>query len=252
MSILWDTSNYTKIKEIGMPVITSGTVNMGGGVYKLKAGTPISDALAVANTSSAKYLVAEDFFFYANNPTQPKLVKVIETGYVDLALAEAASGLTFTSDAKSALATEGIILVDGALQTGGGGENGVLLITVTQDADYNLVADKTYAEAVEALEDGSALLMYYAPGHTFYQLDEYDTLSLRFSYVYLDTSTGEVVKFFLIYTSSSLYDDTSSGSLFAFPEQVVYSGGEDGTYMLTCTVSDDGSNIVYDWTSVGS
>ena len=157
MSILWDVGNYAKIKEIGLPVITSGTQNMGNGVYWLKAGTPLSNAGAVANTSSAKYLVAEDFYFYSNTPTQPKLVKVIEQGYVDIAKAEAAAGIAFSSDAKSALATAGIILVDGALQTGGGGGGNVLIVHGTIDTSgggegqsFPMTIDKTLEEIAAA------------------------------------------------------------------------------------------------------
>lgn len=122
MSILWDVGDYLKIKEMGLPIIKTGTTNMGNGVYLLREGTPLNSSGAVANTGNAKYLVAEDFYFYSNKPDQAKLVKVIERGYVDLNKAEEASGLTFTNAAKSALATAGVILVDGALETGGGSD----------------------------------------------------------------------------------------------------------------------------------
>lgn len=171
MSIFWDVGNYTKIKEMGLPVITSGTQNMGNGIYLLKAGTPLSNAGAVANTSSAKYLVAEDFYFYSNTPTQPKIVKLIEQGYVDLAKAEAASGLTFTSDAKSALATAGIILVDGALQTGGSdlppttGANGLFLGVDAYSrpvwAPVCIVCDASYESGTWTLTQDAATLDGY-------------------------------------------------------------------------------------------
>ena len=115
MSILWDVGSFTKIVEVPMSIITTGTQNMGNGVYWLKAGTPISEAGAVKNDGDAKYLVAEDFYFYSNTPAQPKLVKLIETGYVDLNKAEKAAGITFESTAVSALAEAGIFLVNGAL-----------------------------------------------------------------------------------------------------------------------------------------
>lgn len=148
MSILWDVASYTKIKEVGLPIITSGTTDMGGGVYKLKAGTPLDEDGAVSNDGDAVCLVAEDFFFYSNNPTQPKLVKVIETGYVDLNKAEAAAGITFEDTAKAALATAGIILVDGKLDGSNVGSPNELPPVPDTDGEYELQLSVSDGEAV--------------------------------------------------------------------------------------------------------
>ena len=148
MSILWDVGNYTKIKEIGLPIITSGTTDMGGGVYKLKAGTPLDEDGAVSNDGDAVCLVAEDFFFYSNNPTQPKLVKVIETGYVDLAKAEAAAGITYDDACVAALATAGIILVDGALSGANTGVKDELPPIPSEDGIYILQCEVTEGATV--------------------------------------------------------------------------------------------------------
>lgn len=153
MSILWDTGNYTKIIEKPLPVITTGTQNMGNGVYLLKAGTPISNAGAVANSSSAKYLVAEDFYFYSNTPTQPKLVKVIEKGYVDLAAAQAAAGITFADAAKAALATAGIVLVDGKLDGASVGVMDELPPVPDTDGSYELLLTVSDGVAVYTWEE---------------------------------------------------------------------------------------------------
>ncbi|MBQ4490738.1 MAG: hypothetical protein II965_05760 [Pyramidobacter sp.] len=131
MSIFWNIDSYLSVIEKPLGILTSGTVNCGNGVYLLKAGTPISNVGAVANTGDAKYLVAEDFYFYSNTPTQPKLVKLIETGYVDINAAEAAAGITYADAAKTALATAGIVLVDGALETGGSDSSNVLVAHAT-------------------------------------------------------------------------------------------------------------------------
>ena len=124
-AVLWDFEHYNNVVEMPLPVIRTGTQNMGNGVYWLKAGTPLSAEGAVANTSDAVYVVAEDFYFYENKPNQAKLVKVIVQGYVDLAEAEARSGLTYTEDALSALETAGVVMVDGKLAASGGGGGGL-------------------------------------------------------------------------------------------------------------------------------
>ena len=153
MSILWDVGNYTKTKEIGLPIITTGTQNMGNGVYLLKAGTPLSNVGAVKNDGDAKYLVAEDFYFYSNNPTQPKLVKLIESGYVDLNKAEAAAGITFSDAAKAALATAGIILVNGKLDGSNVGSPDELPPIPDTDGSYELLLTVSDGEAVLTWEE---------------------------------------------------------------------------------------------------
>lgn len=136
--VLWDFDHYNTLMELPLPVIRTGTQNMGNGVYWLKAGTPLSKARAVANTSDAACIVAEDFYFYENKPNQAKLAKVIVQGYVDLAEAEARSGLTYTEDALSALETAGIVMVDGKLAAPGGGSSGGGVLVVHGEMDYDV------------------------------------------------------------------------------------------------------------------
>lgn len=152
MSILWNIDKYAKVVGKPLGIITTGTESLGNGVYKLKAGTPISSDGEVANSSDAKYLVAEDFFFYSNTPSQAKIVKVIETGYVDLAAAEAAAGITYEDNAKAALAAEGIILVDGALNFSPADELPPIPDT---DGEYVLTCTIDNGEAVLTWEDQS-------------------------------------------------------------------------------------------------
>lgn len=122
MSILWNPGEATVVEKVSVPVITTGTQNMGDGIYWLKAGTPLSNAYAVANNGNAKYIVAEDFFFVSTNPNQDRMVPLIKAGYVDLNKAEAASGLTYADAAVAALKEAGIEVVDGLLETGGGSD----------------------------------------------------------------------------------------------------------------------------------
>ena len=63
MSILWNPTEATVVEKVSLPVITTGTQNMGDGIYWLKAGTPLDEDLAVSNDGDAVYIVAEDFFF---------------------------------------------------------------------------------------------------------------------------------------------------------------------------------------------
>ena len=186
MSILWDISKANEIEELPFPIITEGTQDCGNGVYLLKAGTPISEDREVANDGDAAMLVAEDFYFYSNSPAQPKLVECITGGYVDLNAAEAASGLTYTDAAKSALEEAGITLVDGKLETGGGlpevdaddngkvltvvegawaaaaggsGGGGVLVVTATLTADGAGTCDKTMGEIWTAAQTMPVILV---------------------------------------------------------------------------------------------
>lgn len=117
MSILWNPAEATVVEKVSLPVITTGTQNMGDGIYWLKAGTPLSNAYAVANNGNAKYIVAEDFFFISTNPNQDRRVSLVKSGYVDINKAEASAGITFADAAVSALKTAGIILVNGLLDT---------------------------------------------------------------------------------------------------------------------------------------
>ena len=100
-----------KIEKKYIKKPASGTVAVSGGV-KLRAGTPLNSSGAVANTSNAAMLVAEDHIFYTDPAGRDTSVDVITGGYVDINKAEAAFGKSYTDDAKAALAELGIILVD--------------------------------------------------------------------------------------------------------------------------------------------
>lgn len=147
MSLFWTPEDAATIVEMPLEIITTGTVNKGNGIYLLKAGTPLDEYFAVSNDEDAVYLVAEDFYFYSNTPTQAKIVPLITAGYVDLNKAEAASGLTYTDDCIAALETAGITLVDGKLASSGGSGGGVLVVTI--DADTGAL-DKTWQEIHDA------------------------------------------------------------------------------------------------------
>lgn len=122
MSILWNPAEATVVEKVSLPVITTGTQNMGNGIYWLKAGTPLDEDYAVANDEDAVCLVAEDFFFVSTNPNQDRMVPIIKSGYVDLNKAEAAAGITYDDAAVAALKEAGIEVIDGLLETGGGSD----------------------------------------------------------------------------------------------------------------------------------
>ena len=161
MSIFWDFSNYDKVELLPCPIITTGTQDMGNGVYKLAAGTPLKKSTqAVSNDANADCVVAEDYFFIATKADQSKLVPVITKGYVDKALAEAAWGGAFTDAAVSALETAGVFLVDGALETGGG-DPGYDVETVTTEIlpeqTVTLESGGDSKQAVLELADGASM-----------------------------------------------------------------------------------------------
>lgn len=155
MSIFWNTDSYLSVIEKPLGIIKVGTKDCGNGVYLLRAGTPLNASGAVANTANAKYLVAEDFYFYSNTPNQAKVVPLIEAGYVDLKKAEAAFGKSYTDAAKSALETAGIILVDGAISSGGGG-SGVLIAHATVDASTFISASPAGVVTVQSFDKTGA------------------------------------------------------------------------------------------------
>lgn len=109
--LAWDPD--VEITPVFMKKPASGTSPISGGAL-LKAGTPLNNSKAVANTENAKYIVAEDYIFY-NDPGQNRdPVKLISAGYVDLAKAQTAWGKVYTDAAIAALGEAGITLVDGA------------------------------------------------------------------------------------------------------------------------------------------
>ena len=45
MSILWNPAEANVVEKVSLPVITTGTQNMGDGIYWLKAGTPLDTGI---------------------------------------------------------------------------------------------------------------------------------------------------------------------------------------------------------------
>ena len=150
MSILWNPTEATVVEKTSLPLITTGTQNMGNGMYWLKAGTPLDEDLAVSNDGDAKYIVAEDFYFISANPSQARMVPLITAGYVDLDKAQAAAGLTYAEAAVAALKTAGIILVDGLLDTSDANE---LPPIPESDGEYTLLL---------TISDGAPVLTWEA------------------------------------------------------------------------------------------
>lgn len=203
-----------EITPVFMKKPASGTSPISGGAL-LKAGTPLSSSKAVANTSNAKYLVAEDYIFYDDPGQNRDPVKLISAGYVDLAKAEEAWGKSYTDDAIAALGEAGITLVDGAvLPSGGGGlpevtaddngdvltvvsgewakaapsgGGGALIVNITGSGDKIVVytADKTAGEIKTALQSGVPVVIPYEmeqDGTTFYMLGYVGTGTTDFQF----------------------------------------------------------------------
>lgn len=208
MSILWNVGDAAKVTEKYVKVIKTGTENCGNGVYKLKAGTPLNSSLVVANTANAKYIVAEDLYMYSNTPNQVRAAKVIESGYVDLAKAQAAWGGTYTDAAKGALATAGITLVDGQLPSGGSVSGALIVHPAWGGPDgATLILDKTWQEMFDADE--------------VVILDKYDKNGIKAKNYYLVAYVGD-----------------GEGGTFIV---ATYLGGEDGlTQVIFSTDSADG------------
>ena len=163
MSLLWHEDNYTEIVQKPLDTITTGTEDKGNGVYLLRAGTPISSLGAVANSSSAKYIVAEDFYFYGNKPDGNKIVNLVAKGYVDLKKAEAAYGSAYKSAAKTALKSAGVVLVDGKLSADNTDTPTYTLPAATTDALGGVKmavaqTDSTAEDVAGLLTDFNALL----------------------------------------------------------------------------------------------
>ena len=112
-NLVWAPTLITEKRYIKKP---AGAEAVSGGVL-LRAGTPLSSSGAVANTSSAAVILAEDHIFYTQEAGRDQSVTVITGGYVDLDAAEASYGTNYTSNAKNALTTAGIILVDEKLSS---------------------------------------------------------------------------------------------------------------------------------------
>lgn len=248
MSILWNPTEVTVIEKVSLPVITTGTQNMGDGIYWLKAGTPLDEDLAVANDGDAMYIVAEDFFFISTNPNQDRHVPLVKAGYVDLNKAEAAAGITYADAAVAALKEAGIEVVDGLLETGGGGSGGDVLMVNVEYKNFAYTADASYEDVRAAVEAGAQVFMTYS--NSLYRFDTLKVNSVSFSRVSVSPLIPAVTQDRFNYSSSGLsrVEDTVHTVWDTFP----YAPEEDGVYTLTCTVEDDGSTVNYSWVSSGT
>lgn len=144
MSIFWNPMEAVDLLEMPLPIITEGTQDMGNGVYWLRAGTPLDEYFAVANNEDAKYLVAEDFYFYSNKPDQAKVVPLITAGYIDINKAEEAAGITYSDECLVALEQAGIILAAATI---------ALSETQIQESVDNWLDE--HPEATTTVQDGS-------------------------------------------------------------------------------------------------
>ena len=221
MSIFWHEDNYTKIIEKGLPVIKTGTQNMGNGVYWLRAGTPLNSSGQVANTANAKYLVAEDFYFYSTTPTLAKQVKLIETGYVDLALAEAAFGKSYTAEAKAALKTNGVILVNKKVDpVDVTTYDDLLQVIKIEDADMTMGNIATTLAAVNTAGD-----------HVVFDVSALDA-GMYLCTIFLNDGTYRIADLVTGYVGSGLFsvhitsgtDDCSSSMIPAFGRSFLAAG----------------------------
>lgn len=157
-----------EITPVFMKKPASGTSPISGGAL-LRAGTPLNNSKAVANTSNAKYLVAEDYIFYNDPGQNTDPVKLISAGYVDLAKAQTAWGKTYTDDAIAALGEAGITLVDGATLPSGGGGSGLPEVTADDNGDVLTVVSGEWAKATPS---GGALLVGLTSNETTLNCDK--------------------------------------------------------------------------------
>ena len=197
------------IEKVYMKKPANGVSAISGG-YLLRAGTPLNNSKAVANTENAKYLVAEDFIFY-NDPHDNGPVKLITAGYVDLAKAQAAWGREYEDDAIAALATAGIILVDGATLPAGGG--GLPDVTSDDNGDVLTVVEGEWAKA--APSGGGVLIVTDTDGTLDKTWQEiHDAMPLAFidgggAYYLIGTAVSSGNAYVVVYT-----EPTQAGNAF--------------------------------------
>ena len=117
----------------------------------LLAGTPISAAGEIANTSEAIGIVPATV---VKQNVMPRSIYVLDAGDVDLAEVEYESRLTLTDDCKRAIAGVTFHSADGSVPGAG------MLLTVTED-DGTYTLDKTWSEIVAALNKGTIPFFLY-------------------------------------------------------------------------------------------
>ena len=239
MSILWNPAEATVVEKVSLPVITTGTQNMGDGIYWLKAGTPLDEDLAVSNDGDAVYIVAEDFFFISTNPNQDRRVPLIKAGYVDLNKAEAAAGITYADAAVAALKEAGIEVVDGLLETGGGGSGGGVVTAKVTYSSGSYTADVSYADLRAAYEAGSEVQLEYI--NSIYKLSYANASALDFAYITVMNDAYALQQAFS-YSSGSL--TFSSAEVSGPTEPMTYSATlGSGTYTLDSDAGSISSNF---------
>lgn len=180
MSIFWNPTEAVDLLEMPLPIITEGTQDMGNGVYWLRAGTPLDEYFAVANDEDAKYLVAEDFYFYSNKPDQAKVVPLITAGYIDIDKAEEAAGITYTDECIVALEQAGIILAAATI---------ALSETQIQESVDNWLDE--HPEATTTVQDGS-ITKVKLDENLQGKIDEVDDLKSAFDALGLSVVSGKL------------------------------------------------------------
>ena len=124
---------------------------------RLKAGTPLDITGAVANSSAAVGILADD----AEKSSAE--VAVVTEGSIDLAEITASYG-ELEDDCIAAIKGIAFIGSDGnpIVPSGGGCGGGAFIITVTpNDDETELSVDKTYQEIASAFAEGKTFYFYY-------------------------------------------------------------------------------------------
>lgn len=161
--LVWDPLKNTKIVTMPLPTPSEGAVDLGNGVTKILAGTPLDEDGNIANDSNAVCILADDYFIYAAGPANRDPAPVIVSGYVDKAAAEEHSGLEYDSDAISALETAGVYLVEGAPGSGGGGLPAVTaadegkVLTVNSSGEWDAEVASGGLPSVTSADEGKVL-----------------------------------------------------------------------------------------------
>lgn len=167
MSILWNFDKYAKIEMLPFdPARINATdlIDRGNGEFLLPAGFPVAVLFGLVTThvTPAQYnaIVAEDYFFYAQQANQSKVIPVVTKGYVDAAKAVAAFNETrptpewrmteenFIKLFSPSLSAAGVYLVPSSGQIGGG-SGGVLAVRISSGAGESGM-DKTWQEIADS------------------------------------------------------------------------------------------------------
>ena len=156
MSILFDFHDDLVVEEMNFPWTDPS-------ITAIKAGTPLDEDGAIANNGDAVGLVAytlphggDNLLGVASSNADGSLyikVKVIKSGYVNLAEVEASFGSALTDACKSALTGIHFITDISSGGGGGGGGNGIFVIELNAVGN-TFYFNKTYAEIKTAITGG--------------------------------------------------------------------------------------------------